>query len=130
MVVRMLSGAGPASECQSVIRQEEEGTVSNVDEHTEHEFLTAMGESFGESISPPVPFDSASAHECYNAVWSVLGENVTPTTLARLSDSQVSALADGIGTYFESDPPSVEQIKRAIARTLHRWPVGSLGEAK
>ena len=102
----------------------------NADEQTEHDFLTAMGESFGESISPPVPFDSASAPECYNAGWSVLGVDVTPTMLARLSDSQVSALADGMGTYFESERPSVEQVKLAIARTLHRWPVGSLGEAK
>ena len=90
----------------------------------------ALRFSFGESISPPVPFDSASAHECYNAVWSVLGEDVSPTTLAQLSDPQLSALADGMGTYFESDPPTVEQIKLAIDRTLHRWPVGSLGEAK
>jgi hypothetical protein len=104
--------------------------MANVDEQTEHEFLTAMGESFGESISPPVPFDSVSAHECYNAVWSVLGEDVTPTMLARLSDSQVSALADGMGVYFESDPPTVDQVKLAIDGTLHRWPVGSLGEAK
>jgi hypothetical protein len=102
----------------------------NVDEDTLHQFLGAMGESFGDSISPPVPFDSTSAHECYNAVWSVLGKDVTPTTLARLSDAQLSALADGLGTYFESDRPTVEQVKLAIERTLYRWPVGSLGEAK
>jgi hypothetical protein len=101
-----------------------------VDEQTLHEFLTAMGESFGASISPPVPFDGASAHECYNAVWSVLGQEVTPTSLAHLSQPQLSALAEGIGAYFECDPPTVEQVKLAIARTLHRWPMGSLGERK
>jgi hypothetical protein len=101
-----------------------------VDEQTWHEFLTAMGESFGESISPPVPFDRASAHECYNAVWSVLGKEITPTSLACLSRSQLSALADGIGAYFESDPPTLEQVKLSIVRTLHRWPIGSLDEKK
>jgi hypothetical protein len=87
-----------------------------------------MGESFSYSIVPPVPYEDASAHECYNAVWSVLGRDVTPTSLAGLSPSQLSALAAGIGAYFEVEPPTVEQVKDAIAQTLARWPVGSLGE--
>lgn len=99
------------------------------DDQTRDNFIGAMGESFSYSISPPVPFEAASAHECYNAVWSVLGRNVTPTSLAALSESQLSALAAGIGAYFETDPPTVEQVREAIARTLARWPVGSLGEA-
>jgi len=102
--------------------------LSNADEQTLHEFLTAMGESFSESISPPVPFDDASIHECYNAIWSVLGQDVTPTSLASLSAAQVSALAAGIGAYFESEPPTPGQVQDAIARTLARWPAGSLGE--
>jgi len=55
------------------------------DETLRDDFPTAMGESFSDSISPPIPFDFVSAHECYNAVWSVLGEDVTPTKLASLS---------------------------------------------
>jgi len=92
------------------------------------DFTVAMGESFSDSICPPLPFDDASPHECYNAIWSVLGRNVTPTSLASLSASQMSALAAGIGAYFESETPTVEQVRDAIARTLRRWPVGSLGE--
>jgi poly(3-hydroxybutyrate) depolymerase len=116
------------SELASRNVREDPVSKRKMDEQTWHEFLTAMGESFGESISPPVPFDSASAHECYNAVWSVLGEDVTPTTLAGLSEAQLAVLADGIGAYFESDPPTLAQVKLAIARTLHRWPTGSLCE--
>jgi hypothetical protein len=87
-----------------------------------------MGESFSDAICPPVSEDDASAHECYNAMWSVLGKGVTPSVLAALSTSQISRLAIGIGRYFETEPPTVEQVRAAIARTLARWPVGSLGE--
>ncbi len=92
------------------------------------DFEQALGESFGESVCPPVPFEDASPHECCEVVCSVLGDDVTPADLAALTKAQVAALAQEFGEYFESDPPSVKQIKDAIAQTLARWPVGSLGE--
>ena len=87
-----------------------------------------MGESFGEFVSPPVPFDVASPHECCEVVWSVAGYEVNPAQLAALNEAQLVTLAKKFGEYFESDAPTVEQVKDAIADTLARWPVGSLDE--
>ena len=92
------------------------------------DFEQAMGETFGDFVSPPVPFEDASPHECCEVVWSVVGINVTPTSLAALTDAQIVALSHKFGEYFGSQSPSVDQIKEAIAQTLARWPVGSLGE--
>jgi hypothetical protein len=93
------------------------------------DFEQALGETFGDYVSPPVPFEDASPHECCEVVWAVVGRNVTPARLAALDDNQVSNLARKFGEYFECDAPTVEQIREAIAKTLARWPVGSLGEA-
>lgn len=92
------------------------------------DFSQALGESFGDCISPPVPFEAASPHECCEAVWAVLGDTVTPAQLASLSDADIVALAHGIGAYFETDAPSVQQVAAAVAETLFRWPVGSPGD--
>ena len=92
------------------------------------DFYAALGEEFSEYVSPPVPFEDASPHECCEVVWQVVGRNVTPTKLASMSDAQVADLASAFGRYFETDAPSVERIKQAIVATLARWPVGSTGD--
>lgn len=92
------------------------------------DFEQAMGEAFSDFVSPPVRFEDASPHECCEAIWSVLGREVTPTALASLPHARLVALSEGFGKYFDTDAPSVDRIKDAIAGTLARWPVGSLGE--
>ena len=87
-----------------------------------------MGEIFADLVSPPVPFEDASPHECCEVIWSVAGSNVTPRGLAALTDAQILVLSQKFGEYFESQSPSVDKIKEAIAQTLAVWPVGSLGE--
>jgi hypothetical protein len=87
-----------------------------------------LGETFGDYVSPPVPFEDASPPECCEVVWAVAGRDVTPARLAALSEKQVSSLARKFGEYFECDSPTVEQVRDAIAHTLARCPVGSLGE--
>ena len=102
--------------------------MANASENWRPDFEQAMGETFGEFVSPRVPFDDASSHECCEVVWAVVGDSVTPAQLAALTAAEVSALAGKFGEYFECDSPTVEQVKNAIAQTLARWPVGSLGE--
>jgi len=92
------------------------------------DFEQAVGEAFGEFVSPPVPFEDASPHECYEVVCLVVGSDCTPTRLAALTEDQLSKLAESFGESFECEQPVVAQIKRAIAYALKRWPVGSLGE--
>jgi hypothetical protein len=92
------------------------------------DFEQALGETFSAFVSPPLPFEDATPHECCEVVWLVAGRDVTPARLAALTQPEVVTLARKFGEYFESDAPSVQQIKDAIAETLARWPVGSLGE--
>jgi hypothetical protein len=92
------------------------------------DFEQAMGEAFGYFVSPPVPFEDASPHECCEVIWSVVGRKVTPRDLAALGDAQIVALSRKFAEYFESQPPNVDKVKDAVACTLARWPVGSLGE--
>jgi len=86
------------------------------------DFYQALGESFSEHISPPVPFDEASPHECCEAIWSVLGFELTPRMLAGLREAQLLEIRESIASYFDSEPPSIAQVKSAIAATLARWP--------
>ena len=102
--------------------------MSKVGEEWHPDFEQALGETFGALVSPPVPFEDASPHECCEVVWLVAGRDVTPARLAALTQPEVVTLARKFGEYFESDAPSVQQIKDAIAQTLARWPAGSLDE--
>ncbi len=90
------------------------------------DFEQAMGEEFGHCLSPPLPFEDASAHECCEPIWKVLGDEVSPERLATLSEADIAALAASFGRYFEVENPKEEQVREAMARTLARWPVGSL----
>jgi hypothetical protein len=90
------------------------------------DFITAMSASFGDHLCPPVPDDDASPHECCEAIWSLLGTDITPEILASLDDSGLDALGVAVGRYFEVSAPTREQIRAAVAATLCRWPPGSL----
>ena len=91
------------------------------------DFERAMGECFGEAVSPPVPFDEASPHECCEVIWEVIGRDVTPAALQALSEARLEELAIAFGRYFECEAPSAEQVRTGISRTLARWPVDSSG---
>jgi hypothetical protein len=101
---------------------------AKAEENRRPDFEQALGETFAEHVSPPVPFENATAQECGEVVCSALGDDVTPAQLARLSPSELAAIAQEFGEQFECKAPSARKIKAAIAQTLARWPVGSLGE--
>jgi hypothetical protein len=92
------------------------------------EFEQAMGETFAECLSPPIPFEEADVHDCCEVIWEVFGDNVTPAELSQATGAQLEALRQEFFRYFEREPITTEQITEAIERTLARWPVGSLGE--
>lgn len=100
----------------------------NVKKNLRLDFETAMGEEFGHVICPPVRAIDASPHDCCEAVWRALGWHATPSTLANLSEAQFCDLAKSISDFFECAQPPVEQLAEAVARTLSRWPPGSLDE--
>jgi hypothetical protein len=97
-----------------------------IEEQLRADFESAMGEEFGDLVSPPVPFLEASPHECCEAIWLALGRGVTPDDLASLSVEQLGGLAQGFANWFDCEPPPTMQIAEAVARTLARWPSGSL----
>jgi len=92
------------------------------------DFEQAMGEAFSDYVSPPVPFDDASPHECCEVLWQILGNGITPTTLSLLSDRQLDEICVEFGEYFECEPPELIKIKAAVEATLSRWPPGTLEE--
>ncbi len=81
-------------------------SLMQINDQTRSDFDQALGESFGDYVSPPIPFDDASPHECCEALWEVLGPDITPTQLAQRSPETIAT----------------------IAQTLFRWPIDSLGE--
>jgi hypothetical protein len=88
------------------------------------DFEQAMGETFGWYVRPQAPFDEASPHNCCEAVWSVLGAEVTPAGLAAATPEQVAAIARAFARLGDGEAPPVERIRQAIADTLARWPWG------
>jgi hypothetical protein len=96
--------------------------------HDQTDFWQAMGESFSQRISPPVPFEEANAQACCEIIQNTLGHNLTPSDLASLMESELQVLAEEFADFFEVDALSLEQLEAAVADTLARWPVGSLGE--
>lgn len=83
------------------------------------DFLTALGEEFASATMPPTP-DDASIHDCCEPVLSVLGKDITPATLARLTAADHAAIAGAFATYFETSAPGTDQIADAIAAVLRR----------
>jgi hypothetical protein len=100
----------------------------NQNQHNQNDFWQALGESFNQRISPPVPFEDASPQTCLEVIQNVLGENLTPSDLASLTESELQVLADEFADFFEIESPSIEQLEEAVHDTLAHWPVGSLGE--
>jgi len=94
----------------------------------ESDFLIAMGEEFGLAICPPVDISEAAPNECDEAISLALGDSVTPELLATLGPADHEKLASAFGSWFECEPPSLEQITKAVTATLVRWPAGSLGD--
>ena len=82
-----------------------------------------MGETFCEAITPPVPFASASAHECCEVIWSLLGEDVTPRSLTQLTDEQLVALSQKFGEYSNVNR---HPWKRSTRQSRERWHAGPL----
>jgi|GEM_PF-1507490 len=91
-------------------------------EHQYTYFLTTLGRELSQAISPPVPFDDASAHEAQESVSSVIGSHPTPETLAELTEKQMEEMAVAVGTYFECDTPPAEAMRTAVERILWHWP--------
>ena len=102
--------------------------MTNTSHQDEVDFLLAMGEEFGRTVCPPVIFDDAAPNECCEAIHLALGDSVTPELLASLRTPDFVKLAEAFGNWFECEPPEPEQIAKAVAGTLFRWPIGSLND--
>jgi hypothetical protein len=92
------------------------------------EFMQAMAESFAECVCPPIPPGNDFIAGSIDVVQCSVVDELTPSRLAALKSEDIRRLAQEFGQYFGSKAPSVRQVKDAIAVTLARWPVGSLGE--
>src|SRR4051794_5343723 len=92
------------------------------------EVIQTLGGGFFECVCPPIPFENGLVADFWDVVCSTVGDEVTPSRLAALTPADLRRLRAALGERFDTDAPSVRQVKSAIADTLARWPVGSLGE--
>lgn len=86
------------------------------------DFIAAAGEEFGEVMSPLAGEDGASPQDCYTVLSRVLGRSFTPKLLHDLDSSQIERLRQEFCRFFETDTVTTSHVKRAIDRTLFRWP--------
>ena len=93
------------------------------------DFEQSVGETFGDFICPPVPFEDASAHECCEVIKEVFGDGVSSENFASVDDEDIFRLAAAFGRYFDVEPPSAEQVRNAVRQIAKRWPPGSLHES-
>ncbi len=87
-----------------------------------HDFLGALGEEFTEALSPPVAADLISPQAGYEVWRRAFGRDPSPALLAALSEPQLARLRIECERYFECAGVSIEQLRRAVSRTLARWP--------
>ena len=84
-----------------------------------HQLLPVCGLAEAGSCSTPVTLNRAVAS---------LAEYRDPRRRLLVDGQPQHDFAQEFGEQFECKAPSARKIKAAIAQTLARWPVGSLGE--
>jgi hypothetical protein len=93
-----------------------------VDETSNLNFLTALGQEFCWALSPPVPDDLIVPQDGYEVWRRAFGADPSPAALAALTESQLEQLRAVCAGYFECPAVSAAQVQLAISRTLARWP--------
>ena len=96
--------------------------VISVDDHQRLDFLAAFGDEFCDALANSVGQVAPVAQDGFEVFMRAFQEEPSPQLLASLSDAQLERLRVESERYFETDGIAVEQIRRAIARTLARWP--------
>jgi hypothetical protein len=86
------------------------------------DFLSALGEEFCESLSPPVPGNLIVPQDGYEVWLKAFGTDPSPAALAALTNDATERLRMACVEYFECPTVSVSQLRAAVARTLVRWP--------
>jgi hypothetical protein len=91
-----------------------------VDEVSELDFLSALGQEFCWALSPPVPNDLIVPHD--GTRFGYVHSRPNPHALASLTDAGLEELRAVCAGYFECPTVSAAQVRLAISRTLARWP--------
>lgn len=92
-----------------------------MDDGRRADFEQAVGECFADAVCPPVPFELASAHECFEAVSAAFPVS-SPSAFASLTAEQTDRLGKSFAAWFECAPPSRKQLRSAADALLRRWP--------
>jgi hypothetical protein len=89
------------------------------------DFMSALGEEFCEALSPVVGFSAIAPNDAYELFIRAFATDPSPHFLASLSDSQLELLRVECEKYFERKGFTVDQLRKAVRRTLWRWPSNS-----
>ena len=84
-------------------------------------FLTAFGEEYCEALAPAVGWDNIAPQDAFEVFLRVFQQEPSFQSLSSLSDTQLEELRVGSEKYFESAGIAIEQICKAVARTLTRF---------
>jgi hypothetical protein len=93
------------------------------------DFLIAFGQEFSAALAPPVPKGMIVPQDAYEVWLKAFGADPSPEALAALTDAAVEQLRTACACYFECPALSQEQVRRAVSRTLARWPAESSGSS-
>lgn len=93
-----------------------------MDEASELDFVSALGEEFSGALSPPVPGDMIVPQDAYEVWRRVFRTEPRPDALAALTDADVERLRAACVDYFECPAVSEAHVRLAVCRTLARWP--------
>ena len=87
------------------------------------DFVAAFGDEFCDALRNSVGQDGVVPQDGFEVCVRVFQEEPSPILLSALSDDQLERLRVESMKYFETDGIAIEQIRRAIARTLARFPI-------
>jgi hypothetical protein len=93
-----------------------------MNEHDFNGFLIALGQEFCESLSAIAGSEDIVPQDANEVFLRTFGQNPSPQLLATLSESELEQWRAGWEMYFECRGISVDQMRRAVAQTLARWP--------
>jgi hypothetical protein len=94
-----------------------------MDEPSELDFLSALGEEFSAVLCPVVGTD-VDPHDAYEVFAEVLGKDFGPACLLLLSDALVAGLRVAAARWLESDAVTDDHVRAITRRALSRWPGG------
>jgi hypothetical protein len=87
------------------------------------DFLVALGQEFCGALAAVHGAEEIVPQDAYEVFRKAFDVSPDPQFLASLSEAQLEQLRTAFEDYLECREILVEQLRKAVTRTLARWPV-------